>query len=43
MNLVGVKVFEVIGDRNRQRDGVIEAEGVRLDNMLERVSHAAQF
>ena len=41
MNLVGTKVFGIIGDRNRQLDGVIETEDARLDNMLERIRRAA--
>ena len=41
MNLVGTKVFGIIGDCNRQLDGVIETEDERLDNMLERIRRAA--
>ena len=41
MNLVGVKVFELIGDPNRQGFGLTEAEDARLDNMLERIRRSA--
>lgn len=43
MNLVGARVFEVIGDHNHQQDGVIKAEDAQLDNMIERVRQAATF
>ena len=41
MNLVGTKVFDIIGDRNHQLDGVLETEDVRLDNMFKRIRRAA--
>lgn len=41
MNFVGVNIFDLIGDPNRQEFGLIEAEDARLDNMLERIRHAA--
>jgi hypothetical protein len=41
MNLVGVHMFNLVGDPHQQRDGVLESEDVRLDNMLGRIRHAA--
>ena len=41
MNMVGLKVFELIGGPNNQQEGLDEAEDVRLDNMLERIHCSA--
>ena len=41
MNLVGTKVFGIIGDHNNQLDGIIETEDARLDNMFERIRRGA--
>ena len=41
MNMVGLKVFELIGDPNNQQEGLDEVEDARLDNMLERIHRSA--
>ena len=41
MNMVGLKVFELIGDPNNQQEGLDEVEDARLDNMLERIRRLA--
>jgi len=41
INLIGVAVFSFVGDHHRQRDGVIEAEAARVDDLIEKIRHAA--
>jgi hypothetical protein len=41
MKLVGVHMFDLVGDLHQQRDGVLESEDVRLGNMLEQIQDAA--
>lgn len=41
VNFTGVQVFGIIGDPHRQRDGILESEDARLNNMVERICHAA--
>ena len=41
ISLIGVGVFNFVGDHHRQHDGVIEAEAARVDDMVERIRHAA--
>jgi hypothetical protein len=37
INLIGGAVFRFVGDHHRQRDGVVEAEAARIDDMVERL------
>ena len=41
MNFVGVDIFDLVRDPNRQEFGLTEAEDARLDNMLKRIRCAA--
>jgi len=41
ITLIGENTFDYVEDSHRQRDAVAEAEGTRLDNMLESIRHAA--
>ena len=41
INLIGAGVFNFVRDRHHQRDGVLEAEAARFDDMVERIRHAA--
>lgn len=40
INLIGGDVFNFVEDYHRQRDGVIETEAARIDDMIERIRHA---
>ena len=40
INLIGASVFNHVGDHHRQRDGVIEAEVARVNDMIERIRYA---
>ena len=37
INLIGGATFHFVGDHHRQRDGVIEAEAARIDDLIERI------
>lgn len=41
VNLIGAGVFNFVGDRHHQRDGVLEAEAAKFDDMVERIRHVA--
>jgi len=41
INLIGVGVFNFVGDHHRQRDGVLEAEAAKIDDMVEKIRRAA--
>ena len=41
INLIGAAIFNLVGDHHRQHDGVLEAEAARMDDMMERIRHAA--
>jgi len=38
---MGAAIFNLVGDHHRQRDGVLEAEAARVDDMIERIKHVA--
>jgi len=42
INLIGGATFHFVGDSHCQRDGVIEAEAARMDDMIERIRNAAK-
>ena len=41
INLIGVEIFDFVLDPHAQRDGVGERDGARIDDMIERIRHAA--
>jgi hypothetical protein len=41
INLIGPGVFNLVRDHHRQRDGVLEAEAVRIDDIIETIRHVA--
>lgn len=41
INLIGPKVFRFVEDGHQQCDGVRELEAARIDDMVERIAHAA--
>ena len=41
INLIGAGVFNFVEDNHRQCDGILEAEAARIDDMIERIKHAA--
>lgn len=41
INLIGSDIFNFVEDHHRQRDGVIEAEAARIDDMIERIRYVA--
>ena len=41
INLTGSRLFESVPDFHNQRDGILEADAARLDDMLERIRFAA--
>ena len=41
INLVGVQVFDYVGDNPQQHDGIIEAEAARVDDLIEIIRCAA--
>ena len=41
INLIGAGVFNFVGDRHHQRDGVLEAEAAKYDDIVERIRRAA--
>ena len=41
MNLIGAVIFNHVGDHHHQRDGVLEAEAARMDDMIDRIRHVA--
>lgn len=41
INLVGVEVFQFVHDHHQQHDGVLEAEAVKIENMIGRIRDAA--
>ena len=40
INLMGPAIFNFVEDIHRQRDGVIEAEAARFDDLVERIENA---
>ena len=41
INLIGVGVFSFVEDHHHQRDGILEAEAAKIDNMIERIKRTA--
>jgi hypothetical protein len=41
VNLIGCNIFDLTGDFHHQRDGTAEAEAARIDDLVERIRHAA--
>ena len=41
INLIGAGVFSFVEDYHCQRDGILEAEAAKIDDMIERIRHAA--
>jgi hypothetical protein len=41
INIVGCDIFDLVEDFHHQCDGVAEAEAARIDDMVERIRHAA--
>lgn len=37
INLIGVRVFNFVEDNHHQRDGVVEAEAARVDDMIDSI------
>ena len=38
---MGAAIFNYVGDYHTQRDGVLEGEAARVDDMKEKIRHAA--
>ena len=41
INLIGAGVFSFVEDHHHQRDGILEAEAAKIDDMIERIKRAA--
>ena len=41
INLIGGPIFRFVGDHYHQRDGILEAEVARMDDMIERIRNTA--
>lgn len=41
INLVGANIFNYVGDHHHQRDGILEADAAKLDDMAERIRDSA--
>ena len=41
ISLMGAAIFNLVGDHHCQCDGVLEEEAARVDDMIERIKHAA--
>jgi len=42
INLIGAGIFNFVGDHHHQHDGVLEAEVVRIDDMIEKIRNAVE-